>query len=259
MKITIGTAGSPTGNNLTGITAVEEAGLHALEVQFGRGIQMKNPKAEEIGEEQKKHNIALSIHAPYYINLLSEEKEKQNASRQRIIDSCDRGKRLNASPVVFHSGYYGSYSKEDAYEEVKRQIGMIIDKVKGWNVEIAPENTGKDTQFGTVEEVLALQKELKTNFCIDIAHYRAKYRGKEKLEELFDVLPKKKIHFQYSGVEWNKGGERRHIPIDDKHFTSFAKLVLERKKDAMIICESPDTFRDALKMKKIFEKLRHEF
>ena len=32
--------------------------------------------AEEIGEEQKKHNVALSVHAPYYINLLSKEKEK---------------------------------------------------------------------------------------------------------------------------------------------------------------------------------------
>ena len=196
MKIKIGTAGSPTGSNLSGITAVEEAGMHAMEVQFGRGVQMGNPKAEEIGEEQKKHDIVLSVHAPYYINLLSKEKEKVAASRQRIIDSCDRGKRMNASPVVFHPGYYGDYSKEDAYEEMKHQINLVLDNIKDWDVEIAPENTGKDTQFGTIEEVLALSKELKTNFCIDLAHYRSKYRGEEKLEDLFKQLPRKYIHFQ---------------------------------------------------------------
>ena len=256
MKIRIGTAGSPTGSNMTGIAAVEEAGLHAMEVQFGRGIQMGNGLAEKIGEERKRHIVALSVHAPYYVNLLS---EKAEASRKRIIDSCDRARRMGASPVVFHPGYYGKLSKERAYEEAKRQIAIILEHIKGWGVEIAPENTGKDSQFGTIEEVLGLAKELKTSFCIDIAHFRAKHRGKENLDELFAVLPKKHIHFQYSGVEWNSGGEKRHMLIDKAHFTAFARHILERKIDCTIICESPETFEDAQKMKKIFEDLGWEF
>lgn len=256
MEIRIGTAGSPTGNNFTGISALEETGLQALEVQFGRGIQMGNELAQKIGEEQGKYPVALSVHAPYYINLLS---DKAAASRQRIIDSCDRARRMNASPVVFHPGYYGKLSKKEAYDEMKQQIGMVLDEVKRWGVQIAPENTGKDTQFGTVEEVLSLAEELKTSFCIDIAHYRAKHRGAEILEELFRILPKQKIHFQYSGVEWNAGGEKRHVPIDEKHFREFASLVLKRKKDATIICESPDTFEDAKRMKRMFQKLGYSF
>ncbi|HLD83622.1 MAG TPA: TIM barrel protein [archaeon] len=256
MKIRIGTAGSPTGSNITGIAATEAAGLHAMEVQFGRGIQTGNELAEKIGAERMKHNVALSVHAPYYINLLS---DKAEASRQRIADSCDRAKRMGASPVVFHPGYYGELAKEKAYEEVKKQIAIILNHVKGWGVEIAPENTGKDTQFGTVEEVLGLAKELKTSFCIDIAHFRAKHRGTENLDALFSILPKRHIHFQYSGVEWNAGGEKRHVPIDDKHFTAFATQIIERKIDCTIICESPDTFEDALKMKKIFRGLGWEF
>ncbi|MBI4019334.1 MAG: TIM barrel protein [Candidatus Aenigmarchaeota archaeon] len=256
MKIRIGTAGSPTGSNMTGIAVTEKAGLHAMEVQFGRGIQMGNDLAEKIGEERKKYSIGLSVHAPYYINLLS---DKAEASRQRIIDSCDRAKRMGASPVVFHPGYYGKLSKQEAYEEAKRQISIILDKVKGWGVEIAPENTGKDTQFGTIEEVLGLANDLKTSFCMDIAHFRAKYRGKENLDDMFAMVPKKHVHFQYSGVEWNSGGEKQHLPIEKAHFTDFARKILERKTDCTIICESPDTFEDAQKMKKIFEDLGWEF
>lgn len=255
MRIRIGTAGSPTGSNITGIAALEEAGLNAMEVQFGRGVQMKNELAEKIGGERKKHDVALSVHAPYYINLLSQDDEKRIASRTRIVESCERARRMGASPVVFHPGYYGTMSKGDAYEEMKKQIKLVLTEIKGWNVAIAPENTGKDSQFGSVEEVLALVKELKTSFCMDIAHLRAKHRGNEDIEKMLDALPEGHAHFQYSGVEWNAGGEKRHVPIDEKHFAAFVREVVERKMDATVICESPDTFSDALKMKRMFEKI----
>ncbi|MBI4014954.1 MAG: TIM barrel protein [Candidatus Aenigmarchaeota archaeon] len=255
MAIRIGTAGSPTGSNLSGMSALEAAGLHAMEVQFGRGVQMGSALAEKIGEERGRHDVALSVHAPYYINLLSQDDGKREASRARIVESCERARRMGASPVVFHPGYYGEMNKDDAYEEMKKQIRLVLAEIKGWNVAIAPENTGKDSQFGSVEEVLSLAKELKTSFCIDIAHLRAKHRGNEDVKKMLDDLPSGHMHFQYSGVEWNAGGEKRHVPIDEKHFTAFARELIERETDATIICESPDTLNDALKMKRIFERI----
>lgn len=255
MAIRIGTAGSPTGSNLSGMSALEEAGLSAMEVQFGRGVQMGSALAKKIGEERKKHAVTLSVHAPYYINMLSQDDGKRAASRARIVESCERARRMGASPVVFHPGYYGGLSNEKAYEEMKKQIRLVLAEIKGWNVAIAPENTGKDKQFGSAEEVVALSRELKTSFCIDIAHLRAKHRGNEDVRKTLDMLPSGHVHFQYSGVEWNAGGEKRHVPIDEKHFTAFAHELIERRIDCTIICESPETLGDALKMKRIFGKL----
>ncbi len=50
-------------------------GLDAYEYSFGRGVNLSAAKAEEIGAEAKKHGVAVSVHAPYYINFASEAEE----------------------------------------------------------------------------------------------------------------------------------------------------------------------------------------
>lgn len=45
-------------------------GLNAYEYSFGRGINVSDKKANEIGAEGKKHDVAISVHAPYYIEAL---------------------------------------------------------------------------------------------------------------------------------------------------------------------------------------------
>lgn len=261
VKILLGPAGSPTGITLTGISAVKELGLHAMEVQFTHGIKMSAELAAKIGEEQKRHNIALSIHAPYYINLISRDESKIQASKKRILDSCYLGHLMHATKVVFHPGYYGSHSKEDAYDETKLQIKEILGEIKKnrWNTEIAPETTGRDSQFGTLEETLRLAKELGCSFCIDVAHLYARNQGRIDFKELFDILEGYgQLHFQFSGVEFGKGGEKRHLILNSKpDFYEFAKELLSRRISATIISESPVTWEDSLKMKAIFEELGH--
>src|SRR3989338_1562146 len=242
-KILLGTAGSPTGSTLTGINAVKELGLHAMEVQFTHGIKISAELAAKIGKEQRKHNIALSIHAPYYINLLSEDKNKVYASKKRILDSCRLGHLMNANKIVFHPGYYGSKSKEEAYGEIKPQIKEILDEIRKnrWNVEIAPETTGRDSQFGTLEETLRLAKELGSSFCVDVAHLYARSRGKIDFQRLFGSLEGyKQLHFQFSGVEFSKGGEKRHLILNGKpDFREFTEELVSRNINATIISESP--------------------
>jgi len=41
--------------------------------------------------EAKRLGIELSVHAPYYINLASEDPKKQKESVQRILDSASAG------------------------------------------------------------------------------------------------------------------------------------------------------------------------
>ncbi len=102
MIIKLGPAGSTGKGTLEGIREVKRLGLQAMEVEFVRGVHMGLSLAKECGAEAKKLGIELSVHAPYYINLASEEKKKQEESKKRILDSAERGHYLGAREIVFH-------------------------------------------------------------------------------------------------------------------------------------------------------------
>ena len=55
---------------------LEDMGLNAYEYQCGRGVNIKEDSANQIKEYAIKHNIALSLHAPYYINMATKERKK---------------------------------------------------------------------------------------------------------------------------------------------------------------------------------------
>ena len=115
MQIFLGPAGIPIsakGGTKEGIKKVKELGLHAMEVEFTHGVNMKNELAREVSQVREETGIKLSVHAPYFINLASQDPEKIKASKQRILQSCERAHYMGASPVVFHPGYYGKYTPQ---------------------------------------------------------------------------------------------------------------------------------------------------
>ena len=265
VRIMLGPAGSPAASTMEGISKVKELGLHTMEVQFSHGVGMKNELAKKVGEEAKKHGISLSIHAPYYINLSSAETEKRRASVKRILDSCERGHYLGATHVVFHPAYYGKLSPENTYEIVRDAVNDMqsaLDK-KGWNVRLAPETTGKVSQWGTLDETLKLARETGCSFCVDFAHIYARNRGNIDYDNVLDKIQKagfKHIHCHFSNINYGLKGELNHLVLDSKPpFEPLAKALLDRKLDTTIVSESPITWRDSLKMKGIFEKLGYRF
>ena len=91
-KLLFGTAGIPAStqprNTGEGIKRVRELGLSAMELEFVRSVNISLEKAKEIAAIQKKEEIALTAHAPYFINLNAMEAEKRTASVERIINSA---------------------------------------------------------------------------------------------------------------------------------------------------------------------------
>jgi deoxyribonuclease-4 len=83
--------------NLKGIRKVARMKLDCMEVEFTYGVRMSMDAAREVGALAKEKGISLSVHAPYYINLASDEKEKIVASKRRILDSCERAAVNGAS------------------------------------------------------------------------------------------------------------------------------------------------------------------
>ena len=106
MAIRLGPGGTGGLGYIEGLNHAKKLGLTALEVEFTYGVRMQNDSASEIGKLAKELGISLSIHAPYYINLCSEEDVKIAASKKRILESCEKASYLGAKYIVFHAGFY---------------------------------------------------------------------------------------------------------------------------------------------------------
>lgn len=264
-KINLGPAGSPAPSTLEGVSRVRELGLQCMEVQFTHGINMGLDLAKRIGKEREKIGIELSVHAPYYINLASLEKEKVEASKKRILDSCERAHYMGAKYVVFHPAYFGGQDKEKIFQITKEAIIDMLKtiKEKKWDVFLAPETTGKHSALGSLEETIRLSKETGCKMCTDPAHLFARGYGKIDFSEMFDKLKnlkEKHLHFHFSGISYTQKGERNHEVLDHSpDFREFAKEILKRKLDVTVISESPITWKDSLKMKEMLERLGYNF
>lgn len=270
MKIFLGPAGVPSSSaksdTVSGILEVSILGLDAMEIEFVRGIKMKNDLAKEVGKVSKEKNILLSVHAPYYINLCNPE--VLDASKKRILDSCERAHHMGAWVVVFHPGYYGKLEKEEAFKMVFnacKDMQETLNK-KGWKVKLGLETTGKVSQFGTVDEILGICEKLDSCVpVIDWAHLFALHQGKADFKKILEKVISagyKKIHTHFSNIEYTEKGERKHLSIDHKEpdFSKIAGIILKSALDEItLISESPLQEKDALEMKKILNELGHDF
>ena len=254
--IKIGPAGSDGLGNLKGIRKVARMQLDCMEVEFTYGVRMSLDAAREVGVLAKAKGITLSVHAPYYINLASDEKEKIVASKQRILDSCERAAALGAQNVVFHAGFYQKKTADRTYALIKKAILEIQKKISknNWKVQLCPEVTGKPSQFGSAEELLKLMKATGCGICVDFAHLYARYQGDIDYAEILKKLPKK-IHAHFSGIEYGPKGERKHLKTTKKFFEPLAEALLKTKCDVTLICESPQPYKDAAMMKRVVTTL----
>ncbi|MAG78889.1 endonuclease IV [Candidatus Pacearchaeota archaeon] len=257
MSIKFGPAGlGPTKEAISNLEKYHNLGLKACEIAFTYGVYIKNKEdAIKIGKAAKKFNIQLSIHAPYWINLNSTDKDKIEKSKQRILRCCEVGTYLGAKRIVFHPGYYGKMDKDETYENIKREIIDIqkIIKQKKYTPLLAPETTGKVNVFGSIDEIKKLAKDTKTSFCIDFAHILARYKNYNFKEVLKKFKNYKKIHIHFSGIEYGEKGEKHHKLTPN---IDIEKLIsnLPKDIDITVINESPDTIGDSIKSIEIYRR-----
>lgn len=248
MQIKFGPAG--LGGVKDAISNLEEyhkLGLRACEIAFTYGIYIKGQDdAIKIGGAAKKLGIDLSIHAPYWINLNSEDKNKITQSKERILRCLEVGTWLGAKRVIFHAGFYGKKSREETYENIKKEILELqqIKKNKKYTPELAPETTGKINVFGSIEEISNLVKETKCSFCVDFAHILARYK-KYNFEEVFKKFKEKEFHIHFSGIVYGEKGEKNHKKTPEKELKTLLNN-LPKDKNYIIINESPDPIKDSI-------------
>lgn len=252
---------------------LEELGLNAYEYQCTKGVLLKEETAARIGEACRKHNIRVSIHAPYYINLSSTEKQKREKSIDYILETLRIAKIMGAERIIMHPGYVSGISRETALELAKDTFLSVLDAVRAEGLDditICPEVLGKHSQLGNILEVVELCSLADYLIpCVDFGHVHALTRGGLKSKkEYLDILKfigqelgqerMRTVHMHFSRVEVGKGGEKKHWTYADTQygpdFEPLAEAILELGIEPVIISESRDKMvEDALTLKQIFE------
>ncbi|GAA0177033.1 TIM barrel protein [Clostridium sediminicola] len=270
-KLLFGISGLPIGNEgdkfkyKTGISHLNEIGLDAMELPFVRSVNVTDKNYKEILEMKKKNDFYISAHGSYYINLNSDELEKIEKSKERIIKGALGLQKVEGTSLVFHPGFYLKDSKEETYETIKE--GLI--ELPDLGITYRLETTGKPSQFGSLEEIVQLSKEVTTcEPCIDFSHLHARENGSLKnyddYSRILDYIGSElgenalyNMHIHMSGIHYTPKGERNHLPFDESDFNYKAciKALYDYNVKGCVICESPILENDSLKLKQYYNSL----
>ncbi len=254
---------------------LKEEELDAFEyqaVRWGAKPQIRREKAEQLGLKAEEHDVWLSLHGSYFINLCG-KREIIEASKNRLIACATAAEWMKAHVVVFHPGFYGKKQPKEAFKDCLEAIKEVVETMKTLgirNVKLGPETMGKISQFGSLDEILGLCEQVEqTQPVIDWAHLHARCKGcfkkvedfrkvVEEIERRLGIDAVKNMHCHFTKVEFTDKGERRHHTMDKAeygpHFMMLAKVIAEFKLRPVIISESPVPDVDAIKMREILQK-----
>jgi deoxyribonuclease-4 len=274
-KLLFGTAGvplsTPVSSTLAAIEHVKKLGLDCLEVEFVKGVKMGNDTARLIGQKAAALGIRLSVHAPYYINLNSAEHGKRLAGQEHLLATARLARVLGARNLVFHGGYYGHDSPDKTFTNIKSALKNVISILKSEQnpVALRLETMGKKTQFGSLDEVLTMCREV-DGFrpCFDFSHIHAREGGESSYRHFHRILGKieKKLgekalgdmHIHIAGVLYGERGEIKHLDLlkSDFDFDAWLQALRDVGAAGMVICESPNLETDALMLKKLYKSYK---
>ncbi len=249
-------------------------GLTAFEYQCGRGVRCGEETARKIGVAAALHDIRMSIHAPYFINLSSEETERMEKNIGYVLETARLAVPLGATRMVVHCGGQGKLTRERAMRNTHENVKNILRALEETHLTgctVCLETMGKKSVLGSAEEVCELvAADERLLPCIDFGHLNCRTGGgmstREDVRRLFDLMENtigvertRMLHAHFSHIEYNDKGEVRHLTFADTEygpdFTPVAQEAAARGYTPTFICESAGTqAEDAVTMMQIFHK-----
>ena len=251
-------------------------GLNCFEYSFGRGVQIKSATANDIGKEFAQNDVEISVHAPYFINLATQEDAKAENNHRYIMDSLAALREFGGKRCVFHPGSPLKTDRSEAMKTLLKRFETVL-KLKEDNgfsdLLLCPETMGKKAQLGDLEEVISMCNIGDETIvpCIDFGHLNSRDCGiyfssddyKRTIDRLLEGAGERKtdrIHVHFSKIQYTANGELRHLTFEDEiygpRFEPLMEVLAEYKLNPYIICESAGTqTRDALAMKRYYESL----
>ncbi|NPA22241.1 MAG: TIM barrel protein [Candidatus Micrarchaeota archaeon] len=265
----IGTAGVPIGckncSSLDALKFLKDANLNALELEFVRGVKMGEENAKRIKNRAEDLDIRISSHAPYYINLASDDPQKLQRSLEHIKKSLYITNLAGGHITAIHMGYYQNLGKEETYRRMKNALESLVEFIEQHNIKtkMGPETAGKLSQFGRLQEILRLAEEVPyTEPVFDIAHLHATreydFTKKDEYYRFFNDAPMDHYHFHFSEINYGEKGERNHLNVGETlepNYKYFLEVLKELGIKATIVLETPDLEESAKKLLEYWKTL----
>ncbi len=274
-----GTVGAPQTTPGSGTPAAiahsRELGLGHLEIAWVQSVRVSDETCAQIKAAAEAHDITLSIHAPYYINLNSQTAELMAKSDERLLAAARKGFLAGARDIVFHPGSYHGQPPEQVYERAREKLVELTDilRAEGVAVVLRPETMGKSAMFGTLDEVIQLSRDVPgVAPCIDWAHLHARTGNGtfNSYAEFSDALGRvraglgdaglKTLHCHLSGIAYTAKGEKAHLPLNeaDMRYRELLQALIDCAAAGSIAVEAPEPFHtaDALTIQATYRRLR---
>ena len=280
LSFQFGTVGSPIGTpkkpggSVGAIEFSRSIGLTALELGWVQSVRVTEATCAAIKAMAAEQGVALSVHAPYFINLNADEQEWPK-SRKRLMDAAHYGNLAGATDIIFHPGSYFERPPADVLKVALPRLKDCVRELrKAKNpVILRPETMGKSAMLGSAEDTLAMSKAIEgVRPCLDFAHLHARpgdgtmnsVKEWRRLLEAYQAALGKEalqgLHIHLSGIEYGPKGEKNHLPVQESDLK--LKALFDALRDfgcgGRILCESPIMEEDVLFMKKTWMKVSGE-
>ena len=273
-KLNFLTAGMPSttkGGYENAFEILKDMQLDGMELEFVHGVRINEATKQLVKEIKERENFVLTAHAPFYINLNSQEEEKVDASVNRIIETARVAQEVGAFSITYHSAFYMGKDKETVYQQIKKCNEIISSALKDENVEVwvRPETTGKASQWGDVDEIIRLSKDFDMVLpCIDFSHLHARSGGEfntyDEFARIFDKIGSelgevalKNFHAHLAGIEYTAKGEKKHLNLDnsDMNYKDLLRAFKAFDVCGVVTCESPNIEVDTKILKEYYFSL----
>lgn len=231
LSFRFGTVGAPKstpakpGGSIGAIQQISRLGLNALELGWVQSVRVSPQTCAAISSSAASLDVAVSVHAPYFINLNADEREWPK-SRKRLMDAAYYGSLAGATDIIFHPGsYFGKLTDEVLIVATNRLSGCMSELIfRGIEVRLRPETMGKSAMLGSLEDTLEMSRLNDVVPCLDFAHLHARAGdgSVNSYEEWCNILEKyaatlgaeslKSLHIHLSGIEYGPKGEKKPLP-----------------------------------------------
>ncbi|MFZ1792841.1 MAG: TIM barrel protein [Anaerolineae bacterium] len=276
LPLRFGTVGAPmstpkNGGSAGGVARIRELGLSALELAWVQSVRASDETCANIKAAGEQYDVALSVHAPYFINLNAQTEEMWLAGRERLLAAARAGYKAGATDIIFHPGSYMKNEPKAACKIGSDRLAEVADTLKKEkvNVTLRPETMGKSAMMGTLEETIEWSREIENVLpCVDFAHLHARpgdgsFNSYEEFANALRLIASglgerglKRIHVHFSGIAYTAKGEKKHLNLDEADvkykelFKAFADFGLAGR----VMSETPNMEEGAVVMQRTFQR-----
>lgn len=239
-----------------------------------QGVRVGETACAAIKQAAAETGVALSVHAPYYINLNGED-EKWPRLRKYLMDAAHFGNLAGATDIIFHPGTYFGHPADEVLKVTIPRLQGCVDELRaaGNMVTLRPEISGKSAMLGSLTDVLEMAKAIPgVAPCIDFAHLHARLGdgAMNTYDEWINALDSyckslgdkalKHMHIHLSGIDYGPKGEKNHLVMEaaDLDFRNLMKALLAAGVKGRLMCESPVLEVDALKFRQLWMEVSGE-